>query len=74
MRPWDFDTSSGQLRKAIEDLQIAWQETTSEWNDGISQKFCEEHLEPIGPVTKLAFDAVGRMQQLTNHIKQDCEQ
>ena len=73
MRPWDFDTSSGQLRRAIEDLQVAWQETTNQWNDSISQKFCEEHLEPIGPAIKTGLDAIGRMRQLASQIQKEVE-
>lgn len=73
MRPWDFDTGSSQLRKAMEDLQIAWQEVSEEWSDGVSQKFCEEQLEPIAPKMKLAMDAIGRMQQLSNQIQHECE-
>lgn len=73
MRHWDFDTSSSHLRKAMEDLQIAWQETSIEWSDAVSQKFCEEQLEPIAPIMKLSLDAVGRMQQLTKQIQQECE-
>lgn len=74
MRPWDFDTSSARLRKATEALQNNWQEASESWSDGVSEKFCEKHLEPIGPAIKLALDAVGRMQQLMNQIQHDCEQ
>ncbi len=73
MRPWDFDTSAARLRKATEDLQIAWQQTAEQWNDEVSQKFCERHLEPIGPAMKLSLDAVGRMQQLMIQIQNECE-
>ncbi len=73
MRPWDLDTSASQLRKATEDLQLAWEETTEQWQDEVSQSFCERYLEPIGPAMKLSLDAVGRMQQLLNQIQKECE-
>ncbi|NOZ41530.1 MAG: hypothetical protein GXP24_15075 [Planctomycetes bacterium] len=73
MRPWDFDTSAARMRKATEDLQVAWEQTTEQWHDEVSRKFCEQHLEPIGPAMKLSLDAVGRMQQLMNQIQNECE-
>ena len=73
MKPWDLDTSAAHLRDAMDDLQIAWQQTTDSWQDGVSQKFCETHLEPIGPAYKLAIEAIGRMQQLVNQIQRECE-
>jgi len=73
MRSWDFDTSNSQMRKAVEDLQVAWQETTNDWNDSVSQKFCKEQLEPIVPAMKLANEAIGRMQHLTTQIQKECE-
>jgi len=72
MRPWDLDTSAAQLRDAMEELQQAWQQTDEQWHDAVSQKFCENHLEPIGPALKLALDAVGRMEQLMGQIHREC--
>jgi len=37
MRPWDLDTSAAQLRKAMEDLQVAWQTANENWQDSVSQ-------------------------------------
>jgi len=74
MRPWDLDTSAGRLRKSTEALLIAWQETNDAWNDDVSRRFCEQHLEPLAPAMKLTMDAVGRMQQLLNKIQHECEQ
>lgn len=74
MKPWDLDTSAAQLRDALDELQIAWRQTTDDWQDPVSQKFCETHLEPIGPAMKKALDAVGQMQQLVSQMTRDCEQ
>jgi len=73
MRLWDLDTSAARLRKATEGLQIAWEQTGEQWQDQVSQKFCERHLEPLGPAMKLSLDAVGRMQQLLKQIQNECE-
>ena len=74
MKPWDLETSAAHLRDAMEDLQIAWQDTNESWQDGVSQKFCETHLEPLGPAVKQALDAILRMQQLVNQIQRECEE
>jgi hypothetical protein len=73
MKPWDLDTSAAQLRDALDELQLAWRQTGDQWQDPVSQKFCETHLEPIGPAMKKALDAVGQMQQLVNQMTRDCE-
>ena len=71
MRPWDLDTSAAQLQSAMEDLQLAWHETNEQWQDPVSQKFCETHLEPLGPAIKQSLDAIGQMQQLVNQMQRD---
>lgn len=73
MRPWDLDTNAARLRKATEELQIAWQLTNEQWHDEVSQSFSEKYLEPIGPAMKLTLDAIGRMQQMLNQIQNECE-
>jgi hypothetical protein len=73
MKPWDLDTSAAQLRDAWDELQLAWRQTADVWQDPVSQKYCETHLEPIGPALKKALDAVGQMQQLVNQMTRDCE-
>ena len=72
MRPWDLDTSAAHLRDAMDDLQIAWQETSETWQDEVSRTFCENHLEPIGPALKLTLDAAARMQQMLNQMQREC--
>jgi len=71
MRPWDLDTSAAQLRKAMEDLQEAWQITEEQWRDPVSQKFLESHLEPIVPAVKQTLEAVGQIQQLVNQMQKE---
>jgi len=71
MRPWDLDTSAAQLRKAMEDLQAAWQTADENWQDSVSQKFSETHLQPIGPALKQTLEAVGQMQQLVGQMQRE---
>ncbi len=73
MRKWDLETSSAQLRDALEELQMAWRDTGDHWEDSVSQSFCETYLEPMGPAIKKTQEAVARMQQLLDHVYRDCE-
>ena len=74
MGNWDLHTGAARLRKATEDLQIAWQQTAELWQDEVSQAFCERYLEPIGPATKMSLEAIGRMRQMISQIERECEQ
>jgi hypothetical protein len=69
----DLYTSAAHIRDAFDDLQKAWLEASAVWNDGVSRAFCENHLEPLGPVVKLALDSIGRMSTLTREMHRDCE-
>ncbi len=73
MRQWDLDTSAAHLRDAMDELQIAWQQTGDYWQDSVSQNYCEKHLEPIGPAVKKSLEAVGQMQQLLSQVYRECE-
>lgn len=73
MKSADLYTSAAHIRDAFDELQTAWMEASANWNDGVSRSFCENHLEPLGPVVKLALDQMARMSQIVNHMHQDCE-
>lgn len=73
MKPWDLDTGAAQMRDALDELQIAWRQAQEQWQDPVSEKFCETHLEPIGPALKKALDAIGQMQQLVGQMTRDIE-
>jgi hypothetical protein len=66
-------TSAAQIRDAFDELQAAWLEASQSWNDGVSRRFCEHHLEPMGPVVKLAMDSVSRMIHEVNQMHRDCD-
>jgi len=74
MAQFDLYTSTAHIRDAIEELQLAWQQTAEDWNDPVSQKFCQQHLDPLGPVTKTALDAIGQMTQQVRQMQQECEE
>ena len=73
MRKCDLSTGAGRIRHAVENLEIVWNEAADQWNDAVSRRFREEHLEPIIPRLKLALDAISRMELLVNEVERDCE-
>lgn len=68
----DLYTSSAHIRDAFEDLKAAWLDASQHWNDAVSRGFCENHLEPLGPVVKLALDAVSHMSTHVSQMYRDC--
>jgi len=66
-------TSAAHIRHAFEELQTAWADAAVHWNDNVSRRFCEEHLEPLGPIVKLALDSIARMSHLIDQMNRDCE-
>jgi len=73
MHKCDLSTGAARIRHALENLEIAWGETADQWNDAVSRRFSEEHLEPIVPRLKLALDAISRMDLLINEVERDCQ-
>ena len=69
----NLHTSAGQIAAAMEDLQTAWLDASQHWNDGVTRRFCENHLEPLAPVVKLALDSIARMSGLVDHMHRDCD-
>ncbi len=73
MRRCDLATGAGRIRHAMENLETVWNEISDQWNDSVSRRFCEEHLEPMIPRLKLGLDAISRMSLLIDEVERDCE-
>jgi hypothetical protein len=73
MRKCDLITGVSRIFDALEKLQITWQESSSGWNDSVSRRFREEHLDPMIPDVKLAMESVARMNSLMEEVQRDCE-
>jgi hypothetical protein len=73
MRKCDLSTPTGRIRHAVENLEIVWSESSTQWNDAVSRRFREQHLEPMLPKLKLALDAISRMSLLIDDVERDCE-
>jgi hypothetical protein len=73
MRKCDLITGISRIYDALEKLQIVWQESSESWNDSVSRRFQEEHLDPMIPDVKLAMESVSRMNSLMEEVQRDCE-
>ena len=74
MRSADLYSSGAHIRDAFDELQKAWLEAEANWNDSVSRSFCQNHLEPLGPIVKLALDSTSRMSQLVDQMHRDCDE
>jgi hypothetical protein len=73
MRKCDLVTGASRIHHALENLEVVWQEAADRWNDSVSRRFCQEHLEPMIPDVKLALDSIARMNALMDEVQRDCE-
>ena len=73
MRQCDLSNGAGRIRHAFETVESAWNEVSQQWDDAVSRRFFENHLEPMIPSVKLALDAVARMSLLMDEVERDCE-
>jgi len=73
MANFDLFTGAAHLRDATEELQLAWQHVTEHWDDSVSQNFCQQHLEPIGPSMKMSLDSIGQIGQFIQQMQRECE-
>jgi hypothetical protein len=73
MRKCDLLTGAARIRHAFENLETVWSESSLQWNDAVSRRFREHHLDTMVPQVKLALDAIARMTLLMDEVQRDCE-
>ena len=73
MRRCDLATGAGRIRHALEHLETVWNEISHDWDDSVSRRFREQHLEAMIPRLKLGLDAISRMSLLIDEVERDCE-
>jgi hypothetical protein len=73
MRKCDLSTGAARIRGALENLETVWNEASAGWNDAVSRRFREHHLDPMLPRVKLALDAISRMTLVMDEVERDCE-
>ena len=63
----------GVLRKAMNEMQMHWSETKSQWNDGNASRFEKEFLAEWEGNAKRAISAMDQMATVLSKIQQECE-
>lgn len=61
------------LREALETLEESWAETQFSWNDAASRNLEQNHLQPLVPKVRGAFDASQRLTEVLAKAYRDCE-
>jgi hypothetical protein len=73
VRKCDLATGAARIRHALENVEVVWNESSQAWNDAVSRRFREQHMDPMVPRLKLALDAIARMGLLMDEVERDCE-
>lgn len=73
MRRCDLATGAGRIRHSLENLETVWNEISDQWDDSVSRRFREQHLESMIPRLKLGLDAISRMSLLIDEVERDCD-
>jgi hypothetical protein len=73
MRKCDLATGAARIRHALANIEVVWSDASQDWNDAVSRRFREQHLDPLVPRLKLALDAISRMGLLIDEVERDCE-
>lgn len=63
---------SSQMTKAMKELLLAWSETRTSWDDGVSRSFEEKYIVPLQADARRAADALGAMAALLDQIRREC--
>ena len=64
MRIADLNTGTGQLREALETLQIAWGTTRDYWKDSNARNIEEQHLTPLAIEVTAAFPVIMNLTEM----------
>ena len=69
---YSLSDSESMLRKALEDLNREWSNTSNHWKDKAREDFEKEHLEPIRVAAENAARAMRNLDGLLRTVYRDC--
>lgn len=72
MPSFDLSFGANRIRKAVEDLQRDWAETTPEWDDANSRNMEKNHLEPLLVELTNAMGAIQRLSDALSQAEREC--
>ncbi len=63
----------GQLSKALNHLQLSWEEVKFGWNDAASARFEKKFLEPLATDLHAAANAMEHIAMVLTQVRRDCQ-
>jgi hypothetical protein len=72
MRIADLTTGTGQLRDALDTLQIAWGETKDNWKDANARNIEEEHLKPLAVEVAASYPVILNLASVLAQAEREC--
>jgi hypothetical protein len=70
----NLQAAAGRLQDALEQLQLAWDQTGEQWRDENSRRIQEELLEPLAHEVLAAIPAIGQMSQALQQAARECNE
>ena len=63
----------GQLAKALNHLQLSWDEVKCGWNDAAGTRFEKKILEPLATDLHAAANAMEHIAMVLTQVRRDCQ-
>ena len=62
-----------QLRNAVENLHLAWEQSQDGWDDVVRARVAEEHMEPLRAQLDATFVAIQQLSEVLNAARRHCQ-
>lgn len=62
-----------QLRDALKNLRLKWEDSAGHWNDDVRRSFDEEYLSPLEAQVRATLQAMEQLSQMLISARQDCQ-
>ncbi|MBS0208261.1 MAG: hypothetical protein JSS27_04840 [Planctomycetes bacterium] len=72
MHNGDLSIVSSTLSHSYRTLLARWDDTLDVWNDPVSKRFEEKHIEPLEPDVTGFLKAVNRLSQIMTKAVEEC--
>ena len=62
-----------QLRDALKQLQLKWEEGCIYWTDDVRKQFYKDFLDPLEHQVRATLQAMDQLSQMLVNAAQDCQ-
>ncbi len=67
-----MQTAASQLMKTTKTLNYHWSTASEHWDDPVSRRIEEKHIQPLLEMVHSAIGAMETMSEAINRAKQEC--